>query len=82
MNNIDINRFCIDEVNKISEGIRTGYIQPMFRKEVVVLIKGFNLITLDILLLEYLTKHGRIVKIVVVYEKAKKRPFAGLENGD
>ena len=41
-----------------------------------------NFNTPDSLVLEYLAKHGRVVKNAVVYEKVKEGPLAGLKNGN
>ena len=80
--NVNIDNFCKDEVFKVSEGIRTGYIRPMDRKEVIVQICGLNINTPDSLVIEYLNKHGRVTKNEVIYEKVKEGPFEGLKNGN
>ena len=79
---LNIDRFCKDEVYKVSSGIRTGFIRPMDRREVTVTIKGLNFNTPDILVIEYLNKHGKVTNPKVIYDVAKGGPFKGVRNGD
>ena len=53
----DIDRFCYQDSIKVSEGIKTGMVKPMDRREVDVRISGLNLNTPDSLAVEYLNKH-------------------------
>ena len=46
-NSVNLDRFCKDEVFRVSDGVRTGYIRPMDRKEVIVTVKGINFNTPD-----------------------------------
>ena len=50
-------------------------IKPMDRTEVYVIVKGLNLNTPDILVMEYLGKHGKVVSDKVVYDTDKDGPF-------
>ena len=79
---LNIDRFCKDEVFKVSNGIRTGFIRPMDRREVTVTIKGLNFNTPDSLVIEYLNKHGKVTNPKVIYDVDKTGPFKGVRNGD
>ena len=47
-----------------------------------MIVKGLNLNTPDILVMEYLGKHGKVVSDKVVYDTDKDGPFKGMKNGD
>ena len=81
-NSVNLDRFCKDEVFRVSDGVRTGYIRPMDRKEVIVTVKGINFNTPDSLVIDYINKHGRVISGSVVYDTTKEGPFKGLKNGD
>ena len=66
----------------VANGVKTGIIRPMGRREVSVLIKGLNFNTPDSLVREYLGKHGKVVSDKVIYEKDKDGPFKDLYNGN
>ena len=78
----DIKRFCYVDSIKVADGIKTGEIKPMDRREVDVKISGLNFNTPDSLVKEYLNKHGLVVSTKVIYETDKEGPFEGLHNGD
>ena len=80
--NVAIGRFCREESIKISEGVKTRLIKPMDRKEVDVKISFLNLNTPDSLVMEYLSKHGKVVHNKVIYDTEKEGPLKGLKNGD
>ena len=80
--NCDIDRFCSQDSIKVADGIKTGLVKPMDRREVDVKVSGLNLNTPDSLVVEYLNKHGRVVNSKVIYETDKEGPFKGLYNGD
>ena len=77
----DLDRFCYQDSIRVSEGIKTGVIKQMGRREVDVKVTGLNLNTPDTLVMEYLNKHGTVSK-KVIYEKDKEGPFAGFYNGN
>ena len=81
-NNVDISKFCSDESFKVADGIKTGFIKPMDKSEVAVLIKGLNLNTPDTLVLDYLAKHGKVANDKVIYVTEKEGPMKGIKNGD
>ena len=74
-NDVNIENFCKNEVFRVSDGIRTGVIRPMDKKDVVVHVSGLNINTPDSLVIEYLNKHGRVTKNEVIYERAKEGPW-------
>ena len=78
----NIDRYCKDEVFRVSQGIRTGFIRPMDRREVVVTVKGLSFNTPDSLVIEYLNKHGKVTNPRVIYDVTKEGPFKGVRNGD
>ena len=81
---INLDQFCKDESFVVAEGIKTGAIRPMGRREVSVLIRGLNFQTPDSLVREYLGKHGKVVSEKVIYEKEKDKshPYEGLYIGN
>ena len=80
--NCDLSKYCYQDSIKVSEGIKTGVIKQMGRREVDVKIIGLNLNTPDTLVMEYLGKHGIVKSDKVIYETDKEGPFAGLYNGN
>ena len=77
-----LEKFCRDEVYRVKEGIKTGFIRPTDRKEVTVSIRGLSFNTPDTLVIEYLNKHGRVTNPKVIYDTTKEGPFKGIKNGD
>ena len=77
-----MDRFCYQDSIKIADGVKTGMIKPMDRREVDVKISGINYNTPDSLVMEYLNKHGHVVNPKVIYDTDKEGPFVGLFNGD
>ena len=74
---VNLERFCKDEVIQVSKGIRTSFIKPPGKREVIVSIKGIKYNTPDGVILEYLSKFGDIVSNEVIYER---RPFQRDDN--
>ena len=81
-NGVDIERFCKDECFKVADGIKTGLIKPMDRREVAVKIIGLNLNTPDSLVVDYINKHGKVTNSKVIYEVEKDGPLKDLRNGN
>jgi hypothetical protein len=79
---VDLDKFCKDECLRVTSGVKTGLIKPMEKKSVSVTIRGINLNTPDSLVMEYISKFGRIVNNKVIYETDKEGPLSGLKNGD
>ena len=79
---IDLNQFCFEDSFRLNSNVKTGFIKPMDRREVEVIIRGLNLNTPDGAVMQYLAHFGKIVKEEVVYLRNKVGPFAGLKNGD
>ena len=80
--NLNIEKFCRDECFKVKDGVKTGVIKPMDRKDVAVSVRGLDLNTPDTLVMEYLNKFGRVTKNDVVYDIEKEGLLKGLKNGD
>ena len=78
----DLNKFCYQDSIRVSDGIKTGVIKLMGKREVDVKVSGLNLNTPDTLVMEYLNKHGVVKSQKVIYETDKDGPFKGLYNGD
>ena len=51
----------------------------MDRREVEVKISGLNINTPDSLVVEYISKHGRVVHPKVIYDTEKEGPLKGLK---
>ena len=80
--NCDLERFCRDECFKVTDGVKTGLIKPMDRRNVAVTIKNLNFNTPDTLVMEYLGKFGNVTSSKVVYDTDREGPFIGIRNGD
>ena len=80
--NCDLERFCRDECFQVTDGVKTGLIKPMERRNVAVTIKNINFNTPDTLVMEYLGKFGNVTSNKVFYDTDKEGPFRGLRNGD
>ena len=78
----NIDRYCKDVSIKVTDNIKTGLIKPMDRTEVTVTIKGLNYNTPDTLVIEYLSKHGKVCNSDVIYELEKDGMLKGLRNGN
>ena len=79
---VKLEQFCPEGSIKVTDGIKTGLVKPMDRKEVEVKISGLNLNTPDSLVVEYINKHGLVVNTKVIYDTDKEGPLKGLKNGD
>ena len=79
---VSLDRFCREEVFRVTSGVTTGLIKPMENRNVALTIRGLNLNTPDSMVMEYITKFGQVVIQKVVYDTDKEGPFAGLKNGD
>ena len=79
---VQLEQFCPEESIKVKDGIKTGLIKPMDRREVEVRINGLNLNTPDSLVAEYINKHGTVVSTKVIYDTDREGPLKGFKNGD
>ena len=79
---MSLDQFCRDDSIRVKEGIKTGLIKPMGRREVELRISGLNINTPDSLVVDYISKHGRVVHPKVIYDTDKEGPLKGLKNGD
>ena len=80
---LEISRFCRHDVLDVTEtGIRLVMVKPAGRREVVVTIKGIHPNTRDEVVLDYLSKFGKICSTKVVYGVFGDGPLKGLKNGD
>ena len=65
----------------LSFGLVRIYIERK-EHEVEVKISGLNINTPDSLVVEYISKHGKVVHPKVIYDTDKEGPLKGLKNGD
>ena len=80
---IEITRFCRYEVLEITKtGIRAVMVKPAVKREVVVTAKGIHPNTRDAVVLDYLTKFGKVSTNKVVYGVYPEGPLKGFKNGD
>ena len=79
---VSLEQFCRDDSIRVKEGIKTGLIKPMGRKEVEVKVSGLNLNTPDSLVVDYISKHCRVVSPKVIYDTDKEGPLKGFKNGN
>ena len=81
--NVKIEDFCRYDVLVITEsGIRSSMMKPAGKKEVVVTLKGVHPNTRDSVVLDYLSKFGKIVTTKVVHGEFAAGPLRGMKNGD
>ena len=68
-NDVKVETFCRYDVFEITEsGIRSIMVKPAGKKEVVVTMRGIHPNTRDSLVLEYLSKFGKIVTTKTVHK--------------
>ena len=80
---IQLDKFCRYESFEVtSSGIRSILIKPAAKKEVVVNVKGIHPNTRDSVVMNYLSKFGKLVTNKVVYGVFNDGPLKGIKNGD
>ena len=80
---ITVENFCRYDVFELTEnGIRSIMVKPSGKKEVVVTLKGIHPNTRDSLVLDYLSKFGKIVSTKAVHGTFPSGPLRGMKNGD
>ena len=72
---VQLEQFRLSESIKVMDGIKTGLIKPMDRREVEVKICGLNINTPDRLVVEYINKHGKVVNTKVIYDTDRDGPL-------
>ena len=81
--NVKAEEFCMYDVLEITEsGIRSTMVKPAGKKEVVVTFKGIHPNTRDSMVLDYLSKFGKVVTTKVVHGVFSAGPLKGMKNGD
>ena len=80
---IQLDRFCRYETFQVTEsGIRSIMVKPAGKKEVIVNLKGVPPNTRDSVVVEYLSKFGKLSTSKVVYGLFADGPLKGIRNGD
>ena len=75
--------FCRYDVFVVTEnGIRSIMVKPAGKKEVVVTLKGIHPNTRDRMVLDYLSKFGKIVSTKAVHGIFSAGPLKGMRNGN
>ena len=82
INGIPLDKFCKSESIRVTNKIKTGFIRPAGKKEVMVTLSGLEFNTPDTFVMEYLGKFGTVVTSSVIYDKYKEGPFKGKYNGE
>ena len=81
--NVKIENFCRYDVFDVTEsGIRSSMVKPAGKREVVINIKGIHPNTRDNVVLDYLSKFGKLVTTKVVHGVYQEGPLKGMKNGD
>jgi hypothetical protein len=81
--NVKIESFCRYDVLQVTEsGIRSSLVKPAGKREVVVTVKGIHPNTRDTVVLDYLSKFGKIVTTKVVHGVFQAGPLQNMKNGD
>ena len=80
---VQVENYCRYDVFEITEsGIRSTMVKPAGKKEVVVTVKGIHPNTRDSVVLDYLSKFGKVVSTKVVHGVYSSGPLKGMKNGD
>ena len=80
---VRVENFCRYDVLEVTEsGIRSTMVKPAGKKEVVVTLKGIHPNTRDSMVLDYLSKFGKVVTTKVVHGVFSVGPLKGMKNGD
>ena len=80
---VNMENFCRHDVFQVTEsGIRSTLVKPAGKREVVITMKGIHPNTRDNVVLEYLSKFGKVVTTKVVHGVFKDGPLNGMKNGD
>ena len=80
---VDIGKFCRHDVMDVTpSGTRAVHVKPAGRREVVVSVKGVHPNTREEVVLEYLSKFGKVVNNKVIYSVYTDGPLRGMRNGD
>ena len=80
---IDLQQFCrYDAFEVTSSGIRSTMVKPVGRKEVVVTLRGVHPNSRDTVVMNYLSKFGKMVTNKVVHEVFGTGPLRGMKNGN
>ena len=80
---VTVENFCRYDVFELSEnGVRSIMVTPAGKKEGVVTLKGIHPNTRDSMVLDYLSKFGKIVSTKAVHGIFSSGPLRGMKNGD
>ena len=80
---VKIEEYCRYDVLVITEsGIRSTMMKPAGKKEVVITLRGIHPNTRDSIVLDYLSKFGKVVTTKVVHGVFADGPLKGMKNGN
>ena len=80
---VRIEDYCRYDVLVVTDsGIRSTMMKPACKKEVVINMKGIHPNTRDTLVIDYLSKFGKVVTTKVVHGVFLEGPLKGIKNGD
>ena len=80
---IKLENFCsYGSFEVTSSGIRSSLIKPAGKREVVLTMKGIHPNTRDSVVMEYLSRFGKLSSSKVVYGMYNDGPLKGFKNGD
>ena len=81
--NVQAEMFCRHDIFEVTEsGIRSTLVKPAGKREVVVSLKGIHPNTMDNVVIDYLSKFGRVVTTKVIHGVYLDGPLKGIKNGD
>ena len=82
-NDVQVENFCRYDVLEVTEcGIRSTMVKQAGKKDMVVTLKGIHPNTRDSMVLDYLSKFGKVVTTKVVHGVFFAGPLKGMRNGD
>lgn len=80
---VKVENYCRYDILEVTEsGIRSTMVKPAGKKEVVITVKGIHPNTRDSMVLNYLSKFGKVVTTKVVHGVFNTGPLKGMKNGD
>ena len=81
--NVQLERLCRYETFQVTEsGIRSTMVKPAGKREVIVNLKGVHPNTSDSVVVDYLSKFGKLSTSKVVYGLFSEGPLKGIRNGN
>ena len=80
---VNVENFCRYDVFELTEnGVRSIMVKPAGKKEVVVSLRGIHPNTRNSVVLDYLSRFGKIISTKAVHGVYSTGPLKGMRNGD